>query len=292
MWERIGRFVLRYRLLLLIALLAASGFMAREAGKVQLSYEFAKAIPLDNPKYQLYQSFKARFGEDGNLLVVGLQNEHFFNASFFNDYLQLVAAIKKIESVEDVLSVSTAVNLVKDSSTEKLNAVPVFGKAPMTQDVIDSSAAVFKSLPFYNGLLYNPYTHAYLTGIRINKNVLNSAGRTKVVQNITDACETFSKKQNTELHYSGLPLIRTTVADRIAAEMKWFLIGSLLLSAFILLLFFRSFSSMLLSLTVVILGVIWSVGVLVLLGYKITLLTALIPPLVVVIGIPNCIYFL
>ncbi|MGZ8537542.1 MAG: efflux RND transporter permease subunit, partial [Flavisolibacter sp.] len=84
----------------------------------------------------------------------------------------------------------------------------------------------------------------------------------------------------------------TIVADRIQKEMRIFLLGSVLLSAIILLIFFRSFSATLLSLAVVIIGVIWSLGTLQLLGYKITLLTALIPPLVVVIGIPNCIYFL
>jgi predicted RND superfamily exporter protein len=82
------------------------------------------------------------------------------------------------------------------------------------------------------------------------------------------------------------------LADRIQKEMRWFLVGSVLLSAIILLLFFRSLGATLLSLAVVIIGVIWSLGIMNLFGYKITLLTALIPPLVVVIGIPNCIYFL
>jgi predicted RND superfamily exporter protein len=82
------------------------------------------------------------------------------------------------------------------------------------------------------------------------------------------------------------------MAVRIANEMRWFLLGSLIISAIILLLFFRSFSAMLLSLSVVLIGVVWSFGIMHLLGYKITLLNALIPPLVVVIGIPNCIYFL
>jgi len=49
---------------------------------------------------------------------------------------------------------------------------------------------------------------------------------------------------------------------------------------------------MLLSLAVVIIGVLFSMGTIFLLGYKINILTALIPPLIVVIGIPNCIYFL
>lgn len=266
--------------------------MAWHASRVQLSYEFSRAIPVDNPKYQVYQSFRTKFGEDGNLMVVGLQSDRFFSSSLYNDYSNLVETIKNIKSVEDVLSVTTAVNLKKNDSTEKLEVIPVFGRSPLTQAAIDSSAAIFKSLPFYKGLLYNPSTNTYLLGIRINKYVLNSAGRNKVVKDITNACEVFSKRHQVELHYSGLPLIRTNVATKIAAEMRWFLIGSIVLSAIILLLFFRSISSMILSLAVVIFGVIWSFGTIELMGYKITLLTALIPPLIVVIGIPNCIYFL
>jgi len=141
-------------------------------------------------------------------------------------------------------------------------------------------------------ILYNAETHAYLMGVRINKDSLNSPKRTKIVKDITSAVKSFEVNTKIETHLSGLPLIRTVVADRLQKEMKIFLAGSLLLSALILLLFFRSFSTMVLSLFVVILGVIWSLGVLQLCGYKISLLTALTPPLVVVIGIPNCIYFI
>jgi hypothetical protein len=74
--------------------------------------------------------------------------------------------------------------------------------------------------------------------------------------------------------------------------MQWFLLGSVLLSALILFIFFRSLSTTLLSLAVVLIGVVYSLATIHMLGFRITLLNALIPPLVVVIGIPNCIYFL
>ncbi|MEJ7735998.1 MAG: MMPL family transporter [Chitinophagaceae bacterium] len=292
MWEITGRFVLKYRLALLFLLMAATAFMGWHASKVELSYEFSRAIPVDNPKYLQYQSFKKQFGEDGNLLVIGIQSDKLFTATLFNDYSILQQDIKRIAGVEDVLSVTTAVNLVKNDSSEKLLAVPLFPGGTLDQPGIDSGARSFHNLPFYVGLLYNPTTRSYVSAIRINKMVLNSAGRNIVVNDITRAGDAFGKKHNIEMHYSGLPLIRTNIAIRIANEMKWFLLGSLMLSAVILLLFFRSISTMLLSLAVVILGVIWSFGTLQLVGYKITLLTALIPPLIVVIGIPNCIYFL
>jgi predicted RND superfamily exporter protein len=129
-------------------------------------------------------------------------------------------------------------------------------------------------------------------GVRINQKILASRERTAVVDQIVELSEEFGRQTKTKVHLSGLPLIRTVLASRIEKEMQWFTIGSLILSAVILLLFFRSVSATMLSLAVVVIGVIWSFGTLNLMGYKITLLTALIPPLIVVIGIPNCIYFL
>ena len=272
--------------------MAVTGFMSYHASKLQLSYEFTRAIPTDNPKYQTYQEFRQKFGEDGNLLVIGIQTADLFKADFFNDYSRLVEQLRAIPEVADVLSIPGVSNLKRDSVAEKLVAVPIFGKGDLTQASIDSSKQVFFNLPFYRGILYNPDSNTYLIGVRIIKEVMNSAKRNDVVAAIVDAGNSFGQKKGIEMHFSGLPLVRTNMATRIAAEMRWFLLGSILLSAVILLIFFRSISTMLLSLSVVIIGVVFSSGLMHLLGYKITLLNALIPPLVVVIGKPNCIYFL
>ncbi|MGZ8535551.1 MAG: efflux RND transporter permease subunit, partial [Flavitalea sp.] len=292
MWGSAARFILRYKIPLMILLAAITVFMAFQASKVELSYEFSKAIPTDNKKYIDYQEFRKNFGEDGNLLVLGVKTDQFFQADFFNRYAQLVNSIKKVNSVVDVLNVPQAINLVKDTTNEKLTTRLVFPQTALDQHTLDSSAAIFKSLPFYQGLLYNPENNSYLMGIRINRDVMNSKGRTKVVNDIVKIGEEFSANAKTEVYYSGLPFIRTGLANRVSNEMRYFLLGSLLLSALILVAFFRSSSATLLSLGVVIIGVIWSFGTMQLFGYKITLLNALIPPLVVVIGIPNCIYFL
>ncbi len=292
MWKSLGQFILKNRIYLLILLIGVTAFMAYEAKKLQLNYEFANAIPTDHPKYKAYQEFRKKFGEDGNLLVIGIQTDKLFQENIFNDYTQLVKDIKKVNGVDDIISIVTAINLVKNPETEKLATQQIFGEKDHTQAEIDSAKVVFYTLPFYRGLLYNPETNAWLLGVHINKNILASKKREQTVADIISLSNAFSKKYSIETHLSGLPLIRTVLAKRIADEMQWFLLISVILSAVILLLFFRSVSSMLLSIAVVGIGVIWSLGTMVLMGYKITLLTALIPPLVVVIGIPNCIYFL
>ncbi|MGV3767225.1 MAG: efflux RND transporter permease subunit [Chitinophagaceae bacterium] len=292
MWLKLGKGVLRYRVLLLVLLTAGTAFMGYRASKVQLSYEFTRAIPTDNPRYQDYQDFRATFGEDGNMMVIGLQKERFFEPAFFNDYRALQQQLRKIEGVEGILSVPDAVNLVKDTTTNKLKAIPIFPPGNISTATLDSAAAVFLNLPFYKGILYHPAANAYLMGLRINRDVVASKKRNDVIAAIAAETETFGKKHQTEIMLSGLPYIRTVVGLRIQEEMRFFLIGSLVLSALILLVFFRSVSAMVLSLAVVLIGVVWSMGTMDLFGYKISLLTALIPPLIVVIGIPNCIYFL
>jgi hypothetical protein len=179
------------------------------------------------------------------------------------------------------------VNLINDTAAAQFKSVKIFIPPYSSQAELDSAALVFKSLPFYKTLLYSPNSNAYLMGVSLDGAIINSKNRSALIQEINKAIQTFEKETNSTVRLSGLPYIRTIVADRIKKEMNIFLIASFVLSALTLLLFFRSISAMLMSMVVVAIGVIWSLGTVVLLGYKITLLTALIPPLVVVIGIPN-----
>jgi len=292
MWYKLGQFVLKYRIALLVVLFAATGYMGWQASKVTISYEFAKAIPTDNPKFVEYTDFKKQFGEDGSVLVVGVQTDKFFDQQHFTQYKQLLADIKNIKAVEAIVGVPAAINLIKNDSSEKLEPRPIFTDSLLSKALLDTAKAQFENLVFYQRLLYNPSSKAYLAGITINKEILKSKARVKVVADIVAAVARYEKLTNVPTYVSGLPLIRTQVADRIEHEMRYFLLGSLGLAVITLLLFFRSFSSTAISLVVVIMGVVWSMGTLQLLGYKISLLTALIPPLIIVIGIPNCIYFL
>ncbi|RYF84886.1 MAG: RND transporter, partial [Chitinophagaceae bacterium] len=272
MWKSLAKFVLKNRVLLLVLLALTSVVMGYFASKIKLSYEFARAIPTDNPKYQDYQDFKSTFGDDGNTMVIGIVQKDLFNLDNFRAYRQLNNDIKKVRAVEDVLSVPGAIELRKDSLGERLQAVRIFPDSLSSQEELDSAKAVFLNLPFYRDLLYNSDS-VYMMAVRLNKAIINSKERTAVIHDINALTEGYSRATNTSVHLSGLPLIRTVVSDRIQHEMKIFLIGSLLLSVIILLIFFRSISTTLLSMAVVIIGVVWSVGIMQLMGYQISLLT-------------------
>jgi predicted RND superfamily exporter protein len=205
---------------------------------------------------------------------------------------ELHQQIKLIPAVTEVLSVPFAYELQKDSTETKFNVHAVFSAPYQNDSLLFADAQKFETLPFYKNLLYNKDSNAFIMAVSFIPDSINTGARTRIIRLLEEKLNVFSKNTNLAIHLSGLPYIRTIIADRIKKEMLWFLVGSLLLSAITLLLFFRSIPATLMSLAVVAMGVIWSFGTMVLMGQKITLLTALIPPLVVVIGIPNCIYFL
>lgn len=266
--------------------------MGYQGSKVQLSYDFSRAIPTDHPKYLAYLDFKKTFGEDGNLLTVGFITDSYFSTEHFNATSAFIEEVKKVNGVEDIISVNGAITLKRNDSTGKLDAIKIFPTRVKNQTELNSLKEQFYTLPFYKGLLYNPTSQAFLIGLRINKDILASKAREKTVGEIEAITNQYAKNTGFDIHLSGLPLIRTNVAMRIANELNWFLLGSIVLSALILFVFFRSLTTTLLSLGVVLIGVTYSLATIYLFGFKITLLTALIPPLIVVIGIPNCIYFL
>ena len=291
-WLQLGKNIVKYKVAALLFLALSTLFMGYFAIQVKLSYEFTKAIPEDNPKFVIYQDFVKKFGVDGTTMVVGFQTDSFFTAGIFNQVADLQKDIKTIPGVTEVLSVPSAYTIFKDSAASKFLPNKIFN-APYTSDTaLAADRAVLENLPFYKKLMYNPSSHAYIMAISFLPDSINSGARSAIIKNLQSKLDGFAAKTKLDVHISGLPYIRTILADRIKKEMLWFLIGSLLLSAITLFLFFRSISATLLSLSVVVMGVIWSFGTMVLLGQKITLLTALIPPLIVVIGIPNCIYFL
>src|SRR5215831_866584 len=231
MWNRLAQFILRYKLLLLVTLIGVTVWLGFYAKQAQMSYEFSKAIPADNPKYKDYLLFKQKFGDDGNTMVLGFSTDSLYTPAVFNAMGTLHQSLKKVAGVEDILSIPEASQLVKADSAEKLRFIKIFHYPYTSQALLDSDKNVFKNLPFYRGLLYNDSTHASIVVVRVNKDTANSKSRTRLMNDIVKQVHKFQNATHINVHISGLPYIRTNVANRIQKEMYWFLIGSLVLSA-------------------------------------------------------------
>jgi len=292
MWKILVRLILRNRPGILITIGILTIAMAWLGTGVKLSYDNSRMLPSDDPTVVEYDAFKQRFGEDGSIFVIGVTNPDMFRLDEFNAWYDLTNDMTKIDGIEGVTSITKASNIIKNDSLRKYDFVPLVPVKPTTQSEVDSLKKSILSLKFYEGLLHNPKTQTYLLAVTLNKKRLNDKSRMVVTDNIVKRANEYAAQTGHQLHYSGLPYIRSVMARKIQNELFLFVFLSILIAAFILFLFFRSMKVVASSLVVVAISIIFTLGLVGLFGFKITILTGVIPSLIVVIAIENCIYIL
>lgn len=292
MWSSIARFILRNRLSIILVFGAITAVLGYFGSRAEISYEAPKLLPDHDTTALEYKEFKKRFGQDGSVMVIGIPDSNLYTLKIFNEWYDLGNRLKDVYGVKAVVSVARLQTIYKNDSLEKFENYPIISRRPESQSEVDSLKKVIFSLPFYKGIIYNDTAKATLMAITFDNVLLNTKNRLSIVDSIKAQVDVFVKNSSIDVHYSGMPYIRTAVARKIQSEMVFFMILAFIVTAVILMLFFRSFLPVIFSLAVVFVGVIWSMGILVLFGYHISILTGLIPPLLIVIGVPNCIMLL
>ncbi len=94
--EKITLFILRFRIQLVVAILLTTIVMGYYASKVEMSYEFGNRVPADDTEMIFFRQFKGQFGEDANIIGVGLRDSSIYSLENFNHFLKLNKAVKMI----------------------------------------------------------------------------------------------------------------------------------------------------------------------------------------------------
>lgn len=292
MWTILTRFILRNRLANLIAIVAVTILMAGLGSKVKMSYEMARMLPESDSTYIAYESFKKQFGEDGSVMFAGMQDEKLFDLEHFQAWYTLTNKVRQIEGVDEAISLARIFQLKRNDSLKKFDFAPVLARMPETQAELDSIKQVIYGLPFYDGRVFNSKTDVSMMMITLDKEVLNTKSRVALIHEIETELNSFSEAYDIKLYYSGLPYIRTITSEIIQKELALFTFLSLLIAAILLYVFFRSFRAVVFIIFIVLITVAIMFGTLALFGFKITILTGILSPLLIVIGVENSIFLL
>ncbi len=292
MWKYIVRIILRFRIPILLIIGAVTVFMAYEGSKVKMSYEMARMLPDSDSTSIEYEKFRKQFGQDGSVIFVAIQDPLLFTLQHYDDWYDITQNVLNIKGVQGVVSATRVYTLVRNDSLKKFQFKNIVPRKPVTQKEVDSIKNVLYNLPLYDGRLFNKKTNVNLMMITLDKNVINSKARIPLIEKVKSTVDAYGKKYNIDIKYSGLPYIRTVTSKLIQHELLLFVFLSLIIASILLFVLFRSFRAVFFAMIVVVIAVIWALGIIVLLGYKITILTGILPPLVIVIGVENSIFLL
>lgn len=293
-WGKTANIILRNRILILILLVAVTIFLALQWENMRFTRAQANLLPDDHPLNIEYQVFLDRFGEEGNVIVLAIKDTALFTPTNFNQWNRLSKQLGAFPEVDLVLSTDNLQELIKDNDQQEFVMRPFIKSQPKNKQEVDSLIQhLFTNIPFYEGLIYNKKSRTIRTVVYLDKDILNTTVRKDfILEDLTNLVTNFEEETSMDVHISGMPYMRTLNSQNIIDEIGVFIAAALAVTSLIFFFFFRSVRATLISICVVIIGVMWALGFLGLLQYEITVLTALIPPLIIVIGIPNCIFLI
>ena len=292
MWTKVAEFIIKHRLPLIVMIGIITAFMGYHATGVEMSYDINRTVPLDDPEMVFLNKTKAQFGEDGNIIGIGLRDSSVYSLKNFDQFKKLGDQIRAIPGITNVLSLPRLKILIKDTVNDRFRDIDIFPAQINLQSELDSLMGIVRNQKQYMGLIVNAANGATMMLVSVDKDVMNSAKRVEMIASLGKEGDTFIKNTSIQLHYAGIPYIRSVVAGQVRKELSMFLYLSALITGLIMFFFFRSFRAVLFSMVIIGIVVVWVMGTLALFGFKITLLSGLIPPVIVTIGITNAIYLL
>jgi len=292
MWTHVAQFILKHRIGFLVFIALGTAGMAYLARGVEMSYDHTAVVPENDPDLVYFREFKKTFGEDANVLAIGMSDSSVYGLGNFRRLAGFTEEISRYGGVSSVLALPRLQYFAKDTARKRLTLRPVFGRVPESQAALDSVLAFANSLRFYQDQLVNSRNGATVVLVTISREVLNSGNRKKLTDHILRTGEAFTKDTGIRLHYAGVPFVRSQVTATVKDELRLFLILSAVVTALTLFAFFRAFDAVVISMLAVGIVVTWAIGSIELFDYKITILMGLLPAITMVMTVPNCIFLL
>ncbi|HAA15810.1 MAG TPA: hypothetical protein DCE41_30505 [Cytophagales bacterium] len=292
MWTKIAHFLIKYRWVSVSILGVVTLFMGWHARKAAISYEFYNFVPDTHPDMVYFEAFLEQYGQDDNLFVIGTSDSSLYTPETFARYRYMADELEKLGGVIRAVSLANIQELYKDTAQDNFRLRPVFQVLPKTQPELDSLLTKAKDQRLFSSQILNPENGATITVVSIEKEILNSKARNALIDDIVLAANQFAEATEVTIFFAGLPFLRSIMTTKVQAELQLFIILSIVVTGIILLAFFRSFRAVLFPMVIIGIVIVWIFGTIVLFGFSVTILTALIPPVIVVIGIPNSVYLL
>ncbi|MES2800386.1 MAG: MMPL family transporter [Bacteroidota bacterium] len=292
MWQKIANIILKNRFFILGVITLTTVFLTYYAATgLKLENKYGIVLPKDSPTTRNYSLFKTLFGEDGGTLAIAIKTDSLYTEKNFAKWKELGDSILKIDGVQSIISEATLFTIHNNIEDSKFEVKRIFSDQTFKEKSIDSIEREIKTSPIYKGLLYNDKTNVSLMLIGVDERFVGDQKKSKVILEIEELAKTYETHFK-EMHFAGLPHLRVIIAKRIQQDMFLFITISMVITALVLYGFFRSFRATFICLLVIAISVVWSLGTMAFIGFRLSVLMALIPPLMIVIAVPNCVYLI
>lgn len=292
MWHKIANIILRNRWFILLIILILTVFFGYFAFTgLRIDNKYGNMLPKDSPVQANFLQFKERFGEDGTTLLISIHSDSLYTEKLFSKWKELGDSILQIDGVVSVVSEATLFTVNNNIEKQTFEAKRIFSDTKFHEKSIDSIRKEVRINPVYRGLLYNEKENVSVMMVGLDENYLGDSKKLNFVIDLEEVAKSYEADFG-KVHFSGLPHIRVLISKQIMAEMFIFIGLSIFATSLLTFLIFKSLRVVLICNFVISIAVIWALGSIALFNFNISVMMALIPPLMIVIGMPNCVFLM
>jgi len=260
-----------------------TGWLVWESRNLQFDYDFEHFFPVESDDAEFYFDFRDKFESDNEFLLLGIETTStVFDTSFLKKIQVLENELKKIphlKSTYSLLSIKTPI--INSFGIAEIPIIDVNQPEKFKED----SILIFKNKLFAGNIISQDAKHIAIYikhDERLNKSAADS---------LLEAIDAKLSKYNfSASHISGKIKSEQAYLEKTKWELLIFMSLSIILVTIFLWFTFRNVWGVLVPLSVVLLSIIWTIGLMAVTGKAIDIMIILIPCILFVVGMSDVIH--
>lgn len=269
--------IVKFKWLIIVAVFGLTVVFGYQIKNLKINSDIISSLPDDDPVAALYKKVGTQFGGNEMGMIV-LETDNVFKTDVFKHVKQITDSLKITQGISTVTSLTNVIDIKNVDGGIEIGKLVDEYKLPDTKEKLDSLKAYLFSKEMYKGTVVSEDGTATL----IMFTLLHDVDKQAVAREVRNKVIALNLPE--KLYFGGLPMMMNDVSDLIVADMIWLIPIVFVLIAFVLLLSFRSAKGVFLPLLIAGISVIWTLGIMVLAGFELTMISNEIPIILLAVG--------
>jgi hypothetical protein len=255
------------------------------ASQLKMNFSIEELFAINDPDVEKYFDFLEEFDREDNLILLMYECNDPFSYKNLTLNRSLIEQFETIKGVDKVTGLSN-LEIFTNGEDELLRSV--YPYIPQSIDSLLEAKKRISSSEFVQETLISRDGKLASIAIELDESFNNHDMREKIIEGI----DFYQNSVNWTWHQSGIPVLRTRYVQLMVSDTIRFLIPVAVMIIILFTVVFRSWLALLVPMSIIIMVVIWTIGLMVILNIDFNIMTYIIPTLLFIIGIGDSVHFL
>ena len=270
--------------LVLVLVVGISILFAFKIKSLNFNYDFEAFFPNEDKELEIYNNHRDRFEWDNEFVLLGIENKQgVFKKDFLTKIESLSNDLKLLDNVDRIISPTNIKNISYSG------IVPIEKKLLHVDDetLYKNDSATIYNTPELIGSFFPQDAKSISIYIKTNER-LSKKKSDSLAKNIEVA---FNKYKFDEVHFVGRIVAQNVYLKNLEQEFKYFLSISFVLVIVFLWFSFKSLYGIVVPITIVVISIFWTLGIMALCGQSLDIMTVMLPTMIFIAGMSDVVHF-